>query len=122
MMLQTEFEFTLPKGYVDRDGNLHRAGIMRLANAKDEIQPLQDPRVQRNPSYLIIILLSRVITRLGELPDINPSVIEGFFSADLNYLQNFYNQINGSGRAVQRVVCPDCEHAFEVELSASGES
>jgi hypothetical protein len=122
MTLQTEFEFTLPKGYVDRDGNLHRHGIMRLANAKDEILPLQDPRVQRNQAYLIVILLSRVLTRLGELQDINPGVIEGLFASDLNYLQNFYNQINGNGRAVQRVVCPGCEHQFEVELSASGES
>lgn len=122
MTLQTEFEFTLPKGYVDRDGNLHRAGIMRLANAKDEILPLQDPRVQRNQAYLIIILLSRVVTRLGELREINPGVIEGLFASDLSYLQNFYNQINGHGAATQRVVCPECEQSFEVELAAAGES
>lgn len=122
MTLQTEFEFTLPKGFIDKDGNLHREGIMRLANAKDEILPMQDPRVQRNQAYLIVILLSRVITRLGEVREINPGVIESLFVADLNYLQNFYNQINGSGRAVQRVTCPGCETQFEVELSAMGES
>ena len=121
-MLQTEFEFTLPKGYVDRDGNLHRSGIMRLANAKDEILPLQDPRVQRNPAYLVIILLARVVSRLGELSEITPAVIEGLFAADLNYLQNFYNRINESGRAVQKVSCPECEHSFEADLSALGES
>ena len=121
MTLQTEFEFTLPKGYIDKAGNLHRNGIMRLANAKDEILPLQDPRVQRNQAYLVIILLSRVITRLGEVKDINPGVIENLFSADLSYLQNFYNQINSNGGAVQKVVCPECEKQFEVELSAQGE-
>jgi hypothetical protein len=95
---------------------------MRLASAKDEILPLQDPRVQRNQAYLIVILLSRVITRLGELQEINPAVIEGLFASDLNYLQNFYNQVNGNGRAVQKVSCPSCDNRFEFELSASGES
>lgn len=95
MNLQTEYEFVLPKGYIDKDGNLHREGTMRLANAKDEISPLADPRVQRNQAYLIIILLSRVITRLGGVRDINPSVIESLFTADLRYLQDFYNRING---------------------------
>ncbi|MES1164433.1 MAG: phage tail assembly protein [Verrucomicrobiota bacterium] len=121
-MLQTEYEFTLPRGFVDRDGNLHREGIMRLANAKDEILPLQDPRVQRNQAYLIVILLSRVVTRLGELREINPGTIETLFASDLNFLQTFYNQINGTGRPAQKVSCPDCERQFEVELSAAGES
>ncbi len=121
MNLQVEFEFTLPKGLIDRDGNLHREGIMRLATAKDEILPLQDPRVQRNPGYLIIILLSRVVTRLGELREINPGTMENLFAADLSFLQNFYNQINGHGRAVQKATCPDCDRQFEVELSAAGE-
>ncbi len=122
MNLQVEFEFTLPKGLVDKDGNLHKEGIMRLANAKDEILPLQDPRVQRNQGYLVIILLARVITRLGDLREINPGHIENLFASDLDYLQNFYNQINGNGRAVQKVACPDCDRHFEVELSAAGES
>lgn len=122
MTLQTEFEFNLPKGYVDQEGNLHRSGIMRLANARDEILPLQDPRVQRNQAYLIVILLSRVISKLGDVQDINPGVIEKLFAADLSYLQHFYNQVNGNGKAVQQVVCPDCEKSFEVELYAQGES
>jgi hypothetical protein len=121
MNLQTEFQFTLPRGYIDKDGNLHRDGIMRLSNAKDEILPLQDPRVERNQAYLIIILLSRVITKLGEVKDINPGVIEKLFSADLSYLQHFYNQINSNGGPVQKVECPDCEKQFEVELNAQGE-
>ena len=122
-MLQTEFEFTLPKGYVDKDGNLHRQGIMRLASAKDEIAPLQDPRVSRNNAYLVVILLSRVITKLGDLKDINPTVIENLFSADLTYLQDFYRRINSNGRPHVKVVCPECEKEFEVEESqlAAGE-
>lgn len=117
-MLQTEFEFTLPKGYVDKDGNLHRQGIMRLANAKDEISPLQDPRVQRNNAYLVVILLSRVVTRLGEMSDINPVVIENLFSADLSYLQDMYRRINANGHARVKVMCPECESEFELDESA----
>ncbi len=121
-MLQTEFEFTLPKGYIDKDGNLHRQGIMRLANAKDEIAPLQDPRVQRNKAYLVVILLSRVITKLGDLRDINPGVIENLFSADLAYLQDFYRRINSNEHTPLKVVCPECEHEFEIdEASLYGE-
>ncbi len=114
-MLQTEFEFTLPKGYVDKDGNLHKKGIMRLANAKDEIAPLEDPRVHRNKAYLVLILLSRVITKLGDLKDITPNVIENLFSSDLAYLQDFYRRINSNGHAGMTVLCPECEHEFDVD-------
>jgi hypothetical protein len=93
-MLQTEFEFTLPKGYLDGDGNLHRKGVMRLSRAMDEIVPMRDPRVKSNPAYATVIILSRVITRLGALEEVTPAVIEGFFACDLNYLQKFYRQIN----------------------------
>lgn len=116
-MLQTEFEFTLPKGYIDKDGNLQRQGIMRLANAKDEISPLQDPRVQRNNAYLVVILLSRVVTKLGDLADINPGVIENLFSADLSYLQDMYRRINANGHSRVKVTCPDCESDFELDES-----
>ncbi|NMG10526.1 hypothetical protein [Brasilonema sp. UFV-L1] len=94
-MFPTEFEITLPKGYLDSDGNLHRKGIMRLSTAIDEIAPLRDPRVKSNPAYATIIILSRVITRLGALSEISPAIVENFFSQDLNYLQDFYRQING---------------------------
>ncbi len=115
-MFQTEYEFTLPKGYVDDDGNLHRDGIMRLATAGDEILPLKDPRVQANPAYLTIIILSRVITRLGSLSSINPRIIESMFASDTSYLQDFYSRINGDGSIKLRAVCPKCEHVFEVEM------
>jgi hypothetical protein len=122
MGLQTEYEFTLPKGYVDREGNLHRQGVMRLATAADEILPLKDPRVQSNPAYLIAILLSRVIIRLGTIDSLNPSIIEGLFVADLTYLQDFYNDINLNGNRIVQVNCPHCQQGFEVELDRSGES
>jgi hypothetical protein len=120
MTLQTEFEFTLPKGYIDKEGNIHRNGTMRLSTAKDEILPLQDPRVARNEGYLIIILLSRVITRLGDLKEINPGIIENLFSSDLAYLQNFYNRINIDGEAM--VKCPHCNKEFSQEaIEVQGE-
>ena len=116
-MFQTEYEFVLPKGYVDDEGNLHRNGVMRLATAADEILPLKDPRVQQNPAYLTIILLSRVVTKLGEITTVNPRVIEELFASDLAYLQEFYTQINGTGTTSIKARCPKCEHEFEVELS-----
>lgn len=112
-VLQTEYPFTLPKGYVDNTGTVHTEGVMRLATAADEIAPLRDPRVQANPAYLIVILLSRVITRLGTLQDINPRVIEGLFASDLSYLQQLYNSINGDDR--MKATCPNCQHTFEVQ-------
>jgi hypothetical protein len=91
---QTEVEFELPRGYLDATGVLHRRGLMRLATAADEIVPLRDPRVQQNSAYLSIIVLSRVITRLGSVTDIDPRVIEGLFASDLDYLQRLYERIN----------------------------
>ena len=119
-MIQTEHEFTLPMGFVDSEGTLHREGVMRLATAADEILPLKDPRVKGNEAYLIVILLSRVITRLGSVPSINTKVIEGLYSADLAYLQEFYNQINSNGRAEVQAECPRCDHDFHVELNGVG--
>jgi hypothetical protein len=92
---QTEVEFTLPKGYLDATGILHRRGVMRLATAGDEILPLRDPRVQQNEAYLAIIVLARVITKLGELPEIDTKVIEGLYASDLDFLQRTYERING---------------------------
>lgn len=120
MTLQTEFEFTLPRGYVDRQGNLHRNGVMRLATAMDEIAPLRDPRVRANQAYLTIILLSRVIIKLGDLRDINPGVVEELFTADLTYLQDFYRHINEEGASTIPVACPECQAEFEVDLSRLG--
>jgi hypothetical protein len=119
-MFQTEYEFTLPLGYLDNEGNLHRDGVMRLATAADEILPLKDPRVQGNQAYLILILLSRVITRLGSLGQINPKVIEGLYASDLAYLQEFYNRINRNGKASMEAMCPKCAAEFEVEMAGVG--
>lgn len=112
-MFQTEYEFRLPRGYLDPEGALHRDGTMRLATAADEILPLKDPRVQANQAYLVIILFSRVITKLGTLEAVNPRVVEGLFSADLLYLQEFYNRINGLESGHGQVVCPHCHMEFE---------
>ena len=114
--LQTEFEFSLPQGYVDDDGTLHRDGRMRLATAADEIKPLRDPRVQSNSSYLTIILLSRVVTELGTLDDVTPYVIENLFVGDLSYLQGMYERVNNRGANVVDVACPECETEFDVAV------
>lgn len=122
MAFQTEFEFALPRGYVDPDGNLHKEGVMRLATAADEILPQKDPRVQQNPAYLVVILLSRVVTKLGGITNITPKTIEGLFSSDLSFLQDFYQRINMNGSAAISAVCPKCEHQFEMESAGQGES
>lgn len=116
-MIETEFSFVLPKGYVDRDGNLHREGTMRLATAADEIIPLRDPRVQQNPGYLTIILLSRVITKLGDMPAVDTKVVEGLYTADLAYLQDFYQRINQAEVPVYRTICPHCKEEVEVPVN-----
>jgi len=121
-MLQTEFPFTLPMGYVDAEGVRHQEGVMRLATAFDEIIPLKDPRVQSNPAYMVVILLARVVTRLGELEVINPKVIEGLFAADLSYLQDLYSRINKNGHNRVETECPHCEQAFALEISSLGGS
>jgi hypothetical protein len=121
MTLQTEFNFTLPHGYVDSEGNLHKEGIMRLATAFDEVAPMKDSRVQVNPAYLVVILLSRVIKRLGDLEHINPKVIEGLFAGDFAFLQDFYRRINENGHPRIGISCPECEAEFEITVNGSGE-
>jgi hypothetical protein len=121
MTLQTEFEFVLPKGFIDDNGNLHREGSMRLATAMDEILPLRDPRVRNNEAYLVVILLSQVITRLGTMPKVTPAVIEKFFAADIAFLQDLYQQINDMDTHTVGAVCPNCGHEFEVEFPLLGE-
>lgn len=119
-MFQTEFEFTLPYGYLDPDGTLHRSGVMRRATAADEILPLKDPRVVKNPSYLIVILLARVVTRLDGVESINTKVIEDLYATDLAYLQKFYNRINSLEDESSQAVCPSCSHRFDQEAIAAG--
>lgn len=122
MSLQTEFEFILPRGYVDRDGNLHRHGLMRLATAMDEIAPLRDLRVRSNQAYLVIVLLSRVVAKLGTLSQVTTGVIENLFAADLAYLQAFYRQINEHGTSRITVTCRECQAELEIDLADLGGS
>lgn len=119
-MFQTEFEFTLPCGYQDEEGTLHRDGIMRRATAADEILPLKDPRVVKNSAYLVVILLSRVVTRLGGVAQITPKVIENLYATDLAYLQNLYNEVNQLDNGLATSVCPQCQHEFETEGTSLG--
>lgn len=117
MAFKTEFPFRLPRGYVDKDGNLHREGVMRLATARDEILPLQDYRVQSNRAYLVIVLLSRVITKLGDYTGISVDTVENLFSTDLAYLQEFYRKINEEGGAPKHhVACPKCQHEMDIDM------
>ena len=118
-LLRTEFDFTLPRGFVDEQGNLHRQGTMRLATARDEIEPLQDPRVRANEAYLGVLLLSRVITRLGDRR-VTPVLVESLFSADFAYLQDLYLQVNDAGDAIVETQCPACGSRFALDLA--GES
>jgi len=113
MEFVSEYPFELPKGYVDSAGTVHKTGTMRLATAADEILPMRDPRVVQNPAYLPIILFSRVITSLGDVPRLDPKIIEKLFSADLAYLQNMYNTINAMTPLINSCVCPDCGHSFD---------
>ncbi len=117
MAFKTQYSFRLPRGYVDEEGNVHRDGVMRLATARDEILPLQDYRVQSNRAYLVIVLLSRVITKLGDIKHIDADIIEGLFSTDLAYLQEFYRKINEEGGAPKHhVTCPKCQHEMDVDM------
>jgi hypothetical protein len=118
--LRTEFDFTLPMGYVDGEGTIHREGRMRLATAMDEIAPLRDSRVKGNQAYLTIAILSRVITKLGSVPSVNTDVVENLFTADLSYLQDLYRRLNSSGSSQITVTCPECSHTFQVETAESG--
>src|SRR5207244_1934612 len=104
----------------DRDGNLHRDGTMRLATAMDEIMPLRDPRVKQNGAYLVIILLSRVITRLGTISPLSTGVVEDLFSSDLAFLQSFYRRINQDGSTMVHATCPQCGTEVEVNVSEVG--
>ncbi|WP_435768423.1 hypothetical protein [Nocardioides sp. SYSU DS0651] len=122
--LRTEFDFELPRGYVDGNGVTHRAGTMRLATARDELLPLYDERVQENAAFTTVVLLGRVITRLGTLPTVDAQVVENMFASDVAFLQDFYRRINAEGHTRAAVTCPDCSHRFAIDLSGGrlGES
>jgi hypothetical protein len=115
--LRTEYPFTLPRGYVDEHGTVHKDGVMRLATARDEIAPQTDSRVRQNPSYLTVILLERTVTRLGTLSAVDTWVIENLFASDLAFLQDLYRRINSEGRTEVAVACPSCGHDFAVDLA-----
>lgn len=118
--LQTEYAFVLPRGYVDDGGTVHRDGVMRLATAKDEIMPLRDPRVRDNEAYLTVLLLARVVLRIGAIDDVHPGVVERMFATDLAFLQDLYRRINSEGHTHAAVTCPSCGADFEVDVAGDG--
>jgi hypothetical protein len=122
--LRTEFEFELPRGYVDRSGTVHRKGVMRLATARDELVPLHDDRVRENPAYLTIVLLGRVITRLGTLDEVHGGILENMFASDVAFLQDLYRRVNQEGHTRASVTCPACNRDFTVDMAGGrlGES
>jgi hypothetical protein len=115
--MQTEIAFTLPRGYVDAAGTIHREGVMRLATARDEIEPLRSPEVRENQAYLSVLLLARTVERIGSVTEVTPELIEGLFAVDFDHLQRIYERLTSDGDAVGVVSCPSCEHRFEVDLT-----
>ena len=120
MELQTLYPFRLPKGYVDGEGTLHRDGRMRLATAGDELGALRDPRVKADERYLNVLLLSKVVTLLGTLPEVTPEIIEGLFLSDLEFLQDMYDTINRAEKPQIQVTCPHCGEAFTDTINFQG--
>jgi hypothetical protein len=115
--MQTEIAFTLPRGYVDERGTVHSEGTMRLATARDEIEPLREVNVRENQAYLSILLLARTVTRIGGITDVTPTLVESLYAADFDHLQRLYERVNSNGEAVGVVSCPACSHSFEVDLT-----
>jgi hypothetical protein len=115
--LKSEYAFTLPRGLVDSEGNVHREGTMRLATARDEIEPLRSAEVRQNEAYLSVLLLARTVTRIGGFSEITPDLVENLFAADFDHLQRLYERINANGEAVGVVACPACANQFEVDLT-----
>jgi hypothetical protein len=115
--MRTEIAFTLPRGFVDENGDVHRQGTMRLATARDEIEPLREVEVRQNQAYLSVLLLARTVTRIGEVTEITPELVSGLYAADFDHLQRLYERVNSDGEAVGVVNCPSCAHRFEVDLT-----
>jgi hypothetical protein len=115
--MRTEVPFTLPMGYVDTNGNVHREGRMRLATARDEIEPLGDAGVRQNQAYLSVLLVARTVTQIGEITEITPELVEGLYAGDFDHLQRLYERINSNGDSVGVVRCPNCSHEFEVDMT-----
>jgi hypothetical protein len=122
--LRTEFAFELPRGYVDGVGTVHRSGVMRLATGRDELVPLRDDRVRENPAFLTVVLLARVVTRIGTIDDVHAGIIENLFATDLAFLQDLYRRVNQEGHTRAGVTCPSCQHSFTVDVAGGrlGES
>jgi hypothetical protein len=120
-VLQTEFEFTLPRGLRDAQGQVRQRGTMRLATARDELGVERHPRVRQEPGYEVLVRLAQVITAIDDLNSITPAMLEDLYTADLAYLREFYNRVNHQGDPYIPVECPQCQLQFQVELELAGE-
>ena len=118
--MQTEFEFTLPRGYIDKQGRVYRNGRIRLATAHDEVEAVQHPQVQAHPAYLPLVLLARVILHLGSLETITPQLVENLFAADLSYLQDLYLRLNSTHSVLVSATCPHCTQKFQLQVAPLG--
>src|SRR6266508_6890102 len=118
-VLAAEVDFVLPTGYRDAAGTVHREGRMRLATARDELTPLVDSRGARNRAYLVVLLLSRVVTRLGALAEVTPEVVEGLYATDFAYLQSLYRRLNMDPLA-RPAACPHCGKPIAQEVAGLG--
>ena len=114
--MQTQIEFTLPRGYVDERGEVHRSGVMRLATARDEIEPLREVEVRQNAAYLSVLLLARTVVQIGTVAEITPALIENLYAADFDHLQRLYERLNTHDGATGSVICPECRRSFDVDL------
>ena len=115
--MKSEYAFTLPRGLVDSAGTVHRDGVMRLATARDEIEPLRSVEVRQNEAYLAVLLLARTVVRIGGFTEVTPELVESLYAADFDHLQRLYERINSDGEAVGVVACPACSNEFEVDLT-----
>jgi hypothetical protein len=116
--VRTEVPFTLPVGLLDGRGVVHRDGLMRLATARDELEPLRDAVVRGHAAYLSVLLLARTVTRIGTITEVTPELLESMYAADFDHLQRVYERINAAGDAVGVVDCPHCGRDFEIDLAA----
>lgn len=115
--MRTEVAFTLPVGLEDARGAVHRDGVMRLATARDELEPLRDAAVRSHAAYLSVLLLARTVTRIGTITEITPELVERLYAADFDHLQRVYERVNAGGDAVGVVGCPHCGRDFEIDLA-----
>lgn len=115
--LSTEFPFTLPRGLIDAQRQVHRRGSVRLATVKDELLVQSLPSVGNNPAHKSLLMLSQVISRLRGLSLVSLDILEQLTLRDIIYLREFSNRVNQQGDIYIPTECPHCQAQFAVELA-----